>query len=58
MRRKPVDRHNPLIVNTENFDPLFDEISDEEQEMMDERGAYEPIGSGVKRRKPIIHDDF
>ncbi len=57
MSRKTVS-NNPLVVDPEDYDPLFDDVYQDEQDLRDERGAFERLTTGVKWRKPAIHDDF
>jgi hypothetical protein len=57
MIRRNAIRSNPLVIDPDDCDPLFDELYAEEQELRDERGSFERLDAGVKWRKPAMIEE-
>ncbi|WP_189553105.1 hypothetical protein [Mesorhizobium sp. M8A.F.Ca.ET.021.01.1.1] len=57
MIRRTALRRNPLVIDPDNCDPLFDELYEDEQELRDEQGAFERLDTGSKWRKPALSDE-
>lgn len=48
-------RFNPLVLDPDNYDQLFDQdFSEEEEKPKDE--VYEPMSYGARRKRPIQTD--
>lgn len=55
-------RFNPLVLDPDDYDKLFDEdvlALDEYERLQEKRGEeYEPLAFGARRRKPAINPDY
>ena len=50
-------RFNPLVLDPDNYDRLFDEDFLTDDDILGNRDEYEPISQGVRRRKPVFESD-
>lgn len=49
-------RFNPLVLNPDDYEKLFDEDFLEDADQFSDRDQYEDMSSGARRKKPALDD--